>query len=73
MFIYVKKKLDKSFLVDRHCKQMQANLVPKAFFNGAAERNSSEEAAEIRRNFGRLTYWVIISRSVNKGFKERKN
>ena len=35
---------------------MQANLVLKAFFNGAAERNSPEEAAEIRRNFGRLTY-----------------
>ena len=52
---------------------MQANLVPKAFFNGAPERNPSEEAAEIRRNFGRLTCWVIISRSVDKGFKERKN
>ena len=47
---------------------MQANLVPKEFFYGAAERISSEEAAEIRMNFGLLTYWVIISRSVNKGF-----
>jgi len=53
MNVYL-KKLGESFLGDRHCKK--SSLVPKAFFNGAAERNPSEEAAEIRRNFGWLTY-----------------